>query len=127
MGFGSDSAHPTDLLKLLRNGVDLSFLRSAVSAQPIPSTENGNSLSSNSSAESTNDSTTSPVLSSSPLGTLDSTSRQRGDNYEGNSLEPSANGQNGSPIDSENTETDPLIAYRRELGFPRPLLLAGLR
>ncbi|GAA5972082.1 hypothetical protein JCM8115_000816 [Rhodotorula mucilaginosa] len=86
-----------------------------LSAVSVPPTENGNSLSSNSSAESTNDSTTSPVLSSSPLGTLDGTSGQRGDGYEGNSLEPSANGQNGSPIDSENTETDPLIAYRRNL------------
>ncbi|KWU46145.1 hypothetical protein RHOSPDRAFT_32138 [Rhodotorula sp. JG-1b] len=83
-----------------------------LSAVSIPPTENGNSLSSNSSAESTNDSTTSPVLSSSPLGTLDSMSGQPSDGYEGNSLEPSANGQSGS---ADNTETDPLIAYRRNL------------
>ncbi|GAA5982094.1 hypothetical protein JCM10908_004737 [Rhodotorula pacifica] len=74
------------------------------------------------STDSSNDSTTSPVLSSSPLGTLDgmqahmSSSGQRNDSYEGTDPAPSVNGQNGGAMDSEeNAEADPLLAYRRGL------------
>lgn len=75
---------------------------------------------------SSNDSTTSPVLSSSPLGTLDDvqasmSSAQRNDSYENHDLEPSANGESGSVMESGNHEEDPLLAYRRESAkFGRP-------
>ncbi|GAA5861783.1 hypothetical protein JCM3774_001300 [Rhodotorula dairenensis] len=67
---------------------------------------------------SSNDSTTSPVLSSSPLGTLDNvqasmSSTQRNDSYPEHDLE--ANGESESVMESGNHEEDPLLAYRRGL------------